>query len=157
MQRGKKQALEGCGRDRDVTHCLDLSGISFPLMALSLGLKRLSGKKNKTGAHARKRAKHRAWQWITRAFLGIWRHWKPPVSRKIQSQIMLQSPERADEIILNKNMKLASYGTDGGVGGAFTKCNVVTFHSEYLESFSFWGEKNLKSWHLFFLTILNWS
>lgn len=155
MQRGeKKQALEGCGRDRDVTHCLDLSGISFPLMALSLGLKRLSGKKKKkTGAHARRRAKHRAWQWITRAFLGIWRHWKPPVYRKIKSQIM---PQRDYS---DKEHEFGLLG-DGGMcrGGIFTKSNFVTFHSEYSESFSFWEEKkNMKSWYLFSLPIFNWS
>lgn len=93
----KEKHLRSChSRDWDVTHRLDLSGVSFPVMAPSLGLKRLSGN---AGMHAHIHTQHKAWQWITLAFPAIWRDWE---HTPLQEKIILQCPERTDKIILNK-------------------------------------------------------
>ena len=48
----QRRSIWRIGRDWDGTHRLDLSCVSCPVMALSLGLKRLSGKREHVRAHS---------------------------------------------------------------------------------------------------------
>lgn len=115
----KEQRKRGSGgADWDVTHCLDLSAVSFPLMALSPALKRLS-----RGGERREVARTQTREQIGESLCKLKTLKASSVPKKITSQIMPQRPERVRE----RRPEICLERTDFCIRrGMFTKSDFVS-------------------------------